>query len=234
MRQVSYGTLLATRNLFLSFHALTTPLARNAGSGHTASSSGSNRKLGSRPSVPAFPGSDGDLYGTTAGGGVYDGGTVFKITPGGTLTTLYNFCPQGYPCTDGISPQASLVQGRDGNFYGTTQGGGTSVYYGTVFKITPQGTLTTLHSFAGYPTDGAGPTAGLVQGTDGNFYGTTFSGGASGTCVRGCGTVFKISSRGTLTTLHSFDYTDGAFPEAGALVQEMRGQAGMTPIPTVG
>jgi uncharacterized repeat protein (TIGR03803 family) len=99
-------------------------------------------------------------------------GTVFKITPGGTLTTLYSFCSQS-GCADGIQPEAGLVQGTDGNFYGTTAFGGANAE-GTVFKITPGGTLTTLYSFCSQSgcTDGIEPEAGLVQ-AGGNFYGTT-------------------------------------------------------------
>src|SRR5215831_12867854 len=113
------------------------------------------------------------------------------------------------------SGPAGLVQGTDGNFYGTTSAGGVS-NKGTVFKITPWGVLTTLHSFSG--NDGAGPN-GLVQGTDGNFYGTTLEGGTDSDCpyvfYDGCGTVFKITTAGTLTTLYSFDYWhDGAYPWA--------------------
>ncbi len=157
---------------------------------------------------------DGDLYGTTQGGGVHNGGTVFKVTPQGTLTILYTFCSQP-ACTDGASPWGGLVQGTDGNFYGTTESGGSSLVYGTVFKITAQGTLTVLHSFQ--KTDGANPYAGLVQGTDGNFYGTTESGGNVNLAA---GTVFKITPQGALTTLYSFSLgnADGAYPYAG-LVQ---------------
>ena len=131
-----------------------------------------------------------------------------------TLTTLYNFCSQ-QNCTDGIEPFANLVQGSDGNFYGTTflGGGNTCGRYscGSIFKITANGTLTTLHSFNG--TDGSGPPAGsLIQASDGNFYGTTSAGGTSSNCLGGCGTFFKITPSGTLTTLHSFDSTDGSYP----------------------
>jgi uncharacterized repeat protein (TIGR03803 family) len=160
---------------------------------------------------------DGNFYGTTSGGGAYNAGTVFKITPGGALTTLYSFCSKS-DCTDGGNPQAGLVQGTDGDLYGTTYGGGSGPNDGgTVFKMTPEGVLTTLHSFDG--PEGANPQAGLVQATDGNFYGTTWSGGAN-KCPEGfsCGTVFKITPSGTLTRLHSFDGTDGAHPTAG-LVQ---------------
>ena len=150
---------------------------------------------------------DGNFYGTTSGAGSHGAGTVFKITSGGTLTTLYNFCPGGYPCADGESPKAALVEGSDGNFYGTTYLGG-SDNVGTIFQITPSGSLTTLHSFNG--GDGAGPEDGLVQGSDGDFYGTTSTGGASGD-----GTVFKLqltyytltvstSGEGTVTSSDGF------------------------------
>jgi uncharacterized repeat protein (TIGR03803 family) len=158
---------------------------------------------------------DGNFYGTTRQGGTNDAGTVFTITPSGTLTTLYNFCSRTN-CTDGGSPAAGLIQGTDGNFYGTTLGGGANNGHGTVYQITTSGKLTTLHSFGG--TDGATLYAGLVQGTDGNFYGTTLEGGANSCRGQGCGTVFQITPSGTLTTLHSFDYRDGSYPIAG-LVQ---------------
>ncbi len=133
-------------------------------------------------------------------------------SPAQVLTTLHSFAG---PSNEGAFPSAELVQGSDGNFYGTTAWGGASgnCSYpdasgcGTVFKITPNGALYTLHSFNG--EDGAAPLAGLVQATDGNFYGTTNKGGASGNCsypfASGCGTVFKITPSGALTTLHSFE-----------------------------
>src|ERR1019366_8343259 len=173
---------------------------------------------GANPYAELVQATNGDLYGTTQGGGTNLGyGTVFKITPGGTLTTLYSFCSQS-GCTDGAVPDAGLVQAANGNFYGTTYYGGTNKR-GTVFKITPGGTLTTLYSFCSQTncTDGADPTAGLVQGTNGGLYGTAQEGGANG-----YGTVFKITPTGTLTTLHRFNGTDGATPYAG-LVQAADG-----------
>jgi uncharacterized repeat protein (TIGR03803 family) len=156
---------------------------------------------------------NGNFYGTTVSGGANGYGTVFKITPNGTLTTLYSFCSQS-GCTDGQYPFAGLVQATNGDFYGTTEYG--AIGYGTVFKITPNGTLTTLHSFAGYPTDGASPYAGLIQATNGDLYGTTTAGGANGG-----GTAFKITLSGTLTTLYSFcsrsGCTDGEGPVAGVV-----------------
>jgi uncharacterized repeat protein (TIGR03803 family) len=174
---------------------------------------------------------DGDLYGAAYRGGANSGGTIFKITLDGTLTTVYNFCSIGtFPddCEDGAGPNG-LMQAVNGELYGTTNPlPPTSVFYqgasgyGTVFKIASGGVLTTLHTFCpqgtGYdPTDcpdGAYPQAPLIQATNGDFYGTTYFGGAYG-----YGTVFKITSRGVLTTLYSFcslnDCPDGAGPAAG-------------------
>ena len=131
---------------------------------------------GANPYAGLVQGSDGNFYGTTAGGGTNgDAGTVFKISANGALTTLYSFTGGN----DGANPQAGLVQGSDGNFYGTTADGGTNGGDGTVFKISATGALTTLYSFTG-GKDGADPYAGLVQGSDGNFYGTTAGGGTNG------------------------------------------------------
>jgi uncharacterized repeat protein (TIGR03803 family) len=172
---------------------------------------------------------NGYLYGTTefGGAGPYGsgGGTVFKITPSGTLTTLYSFCLQS-GCPDGELPLSGLVQGTNGYLYGTTAAGGANGNLGTVFKITPSGTLTTVYSFCSQSgcADGDDPVAGLVQATDGNFYGTTDYGGA-GKYGSG-GTVFKITPSGKLTTLYSFcsqsRCTDGEYPYA-ALVQATNG-----------
>jgi len=183
---------------------------------------------GAQPLAGLLQASDGNFYGTTLGGGVPgqggQGGTVFKITSSGTLTTLYSFCAQNN-CTDGETPSAGLVQASDGNFYGTTEGGGANgPSRGTVFKVTPAGTLTTLYSFCSQPNcaDGETPYAPLVQAADGNFYGTTYSGGAYNCGLIGCGTVFKITPAGVLTTLHDFDSTDGGQP-AGGLMQAANG-----------
>lgn len=157
-------------------------------------------------------GTDDSFYGVTAYGGSHSDGTLYRIAPAGKLTTLYSFCSQP-KCADGSAP-VGVIQAIDGNFYGTTQDGGSGAYKGTVFKITAKGELTTLYSFcleAGCP-DGSNPNSGLVQGSDGNFYGTTGTGGASND-----GTLFEITPGGAFTTLHSFDGSDGSIPYAGLL-----------------
>jgi len=155
--------------------------------------------------------SDGNFYGTT-NTALGSAGTIFKVTPSGTLTTLYEFCSLPN-CADGAFPSGALLQAADGNFYGTTSQGGTSsncsVQYGcgTIFKMTPAGTLTTLYSFCSLTNcaDGKLAFGTLIQASDGNFYGTTEAGGiTSNDCAYGCGTVFKITSTGTLTTIYSF------------------------------
>lgn len=124
-----------------------------------------------------------------------------------TLQTIYSFAN-----TNGAIPDAALTLGNDGNYYGTTMNGGSS-YYGTIFKVTPDGTLTTLVSFNN--TNGANPYAALTLGDDGNFYGTTMNGGiANSQNTVGMGTVFKMTTNGTLITLVSFNYTNGAHPWA--------------------
>jgi uncharacterized repeat protein (TIGR03803 family) len=207
---------------------------------------------GVAPSGGLIQGSDGNFYGTTAGGGanadaIGAGGTVFKITPSGVLTTLYSFCGQSHVtdgelyCTDGQNPSAGVIQGSDGNFYGTTSLGGANgsgnppgkpttshdSFGGTAFKLTPSGTLTTLYSFCSQGgtacTDGSEP-GGLIQGSDGNFYGTTLYGGANGSAApSGGGTAFKLTPSGTRTTFHMFcsqggiNCTDGVAPASGLI-----------------
>jgi uncharacterized repeat protein (TIGR03803 family) len=207
--------------------------ASNSGSVFKLTLSGAFTSLYDFSSVPGcsgcvmpnglIQGTDGNFYGTTGGGGANYGGSIFKITPSGVLTTLYSFCAGGDPCTDGEGPKAALIQATDGNLYGTTYRGGASsaqcyeTTCGTVFTVDPTtGTLTTLHSFE--YTDGGNSQAGLIQANDGNFYGTTAWGGAYD-----WGTIFEITPSGTLTSLHSFDLQDGASPEA-ALVQGTNGK----------
>jgi uncharacterized repeat protein (TIGR03803 family) len=150
---------------------------------------------GSKSFAGLVQGRNGILYGTTYFGGAKNDGEVFQITTAGNLSTLHSFCSTS-GCVDGEYSYAVPVQGTDGNFYGTTYLGG-SKGDGTVFKMSPAGVLTTLHSFGG--PDGSQPLAGLAIGSDGNYYGTTNLGGA-----HNGGSVFKITPTGQFTLVHSF------------------------------
>jgi uncharacterized repeat protein (TIGR03803 family) len=161
---------------------------------------------GGYPNAALVQGADGNFYGTTSAGGTNYDGTVFRVDTNGTLTTLVAF-----DGTNGANPNAALVQGADASFYGTTSEGGTS-YDGTVFRMDTNGTLTTLVNFD-YDDNGGYPDAALVQGTDGNFYGTTSSGGTNYD-----GTLFSLTPGGVLTTLVNFDYSDGSYPYAGLVL----------------
>jgi uncharacterized repeat protein (TIGR03803 family) len=165
---------------------------------------------GGNPYGAPVEGIDGNFYGTTVCGGAQacgsgNTGTVYKITPSGSLTTLHQF-----DCTVGCLSVAPLVLATNGTFYGTAAGLGTD---GSIFKVTPSGTFTTIYKFDA--VHGEAPEAPLIQGSDGNFYGTTELGGANG-----YGVVFKVTAAGKLTVLHSFadNGTDGVEPVAG-LVQ---------------
>jgi len=238
---------------------------------------------GAYPHNSPVQGIDGNLYGTSTGQGI-DQGTVYKITPTGTLTRLYSFCSlpscmdgdwpwgqltlgmdgafygtttmggtecQPWGCgtvykitqsgahfplhsfdgTDGFSPSGELVQARDGNFYGTTSWGGANDA-GTIFKITSNGTFTTLYNFCAQPgcTDGSHPYAGLVQARDENFYGMTEAGGDTNCNPNtGCGTVFRITATGKLSTLHTFELTDGSLPGSSLVAGTDGNFYGVTP-----
>jgi len=167
----------------------------------------SNGRSGRAPMGNLVQGSDGSFYGTTSAGGTSENGTVFKITPTGTFSSLVSFSG-----LNGSFPAAGLVRGSDGNFYGTTQFGGAHDDNGTVFKVTPSGVLTSLFSFSG--PDGNYPVAALVTGPEGNFYGTT-SGDRSFGGANTFGTAFRITPAGALGTLVFFQGTNGACPVAG-------------------
>lgn len=167
---------------------------------------------GGVPYAPPVQGRDGNFYGTTCQcDGAAGYGTIYKITPSGTFTSLYQF-----DFTHGAYPYAPLVQGTNGKFYGTADGGGTTGW-GVVFEITPAGKLTVLYNFdPNSGIHGASPIAPLVQGKDGNLYGTTSTG--SGPAV-----IFKITPTGSITVLHAMnEQTDGDTPYAG-LVQATDG-----------
>jgi uncharacterized repeat protein (TIGR03803 family) len=176
---------------------------------------------GEYPFAPLVQGTDGNFYGTAQLGGtstkcVGGCGTVFKITPAGSLSVLHNFDE-----LHGEVPLGPLIQGSDGNFYGTTTGGGTYGPHccGVIFKITPTGALTVLHDFPASTDDGINVMAGLVQATDGKLYGTTAGGGANAT-----GIIFSVSSKPPYTykILYAFDGTTGSSPQA-TMVQHTNG-----------
>ena len=199
----------------------------------------------------AFPiggvveGSDGNFYGTTGLGGsnctVIGGpggcGTAFQLTPGGVLTTLHDFCSVA-GCADGRYPQDRMLQGSDGNFYGATPGLDAGIG-GTVFQLTPSGAFRTLYAFCsqnfhGKCSDGSNPSAAPVMGTDGNLYGTTSLGGeqfgpvpakCNGTKGKGigCGTIYRLTLSGVLTTQYSFCPLYNGWPDCG------RGSDGIMP-----
>jgi uncharacterized repeat protein (TIGR03803 family) len=177
---------------------------------------------GSNPSSGIILASGGNFYGTTesGGNGTYgQGGTVFKMSLGGKLTTLYTFC-SAVSCADGRSPWG-LVQASGGNFYGTTNGGGPYGEYGTVFQITPAGDHKVLYNFCSQSNcvDGAAPYSPPLQGSNGNFYGAALGG------TQGKGVVYEITPAGLYRVLHNFcsdtNCADGAYPSA--LVQDAIG-----------
>jgi uncharacterized repeat protein (TIGR03803 family) len=156
----------------------------------------------------------GNLYGTTSGGGAYGFGTAYRLAPDGTLSVLHAFAGG----TDGANPSAGLLLDKKGNLYGATEFGGGNTGCdggcGTIFRLTPDGTETLLHVFAG-KTDGSAPVVSLVQGPDGDFYGTASAGG-----VKNFGTVFRMKARGRMTLLHSFRGKDGKSPNAELLLDK--------------
>ena len=145
-------------------------------------------------------GLDGDLYSTSNTGGAHNWGSVFKVTPEGKEIVLYSFCSQT-DCTDGNSPYGGLTLRPDGHFLGTTEYNGVGVANsaGTIFDVSPTGTLTTLHTFTG--PDGAAPISPPIEGPDGSFYGVTPSGGAASNC----GTLYRMTDAG-FTLLYEFDH----------------------------
>jgi uncharacterized repeat protein (TIGR03803 family) len=212
---------------------------------------------GATPYAGLIEDAAGDLYGTTYNGGANGGGTVFKLTPSGngyTESVLYNFCSQSQgsaACTDGVNPQAGVIQDSSGNLYGTTNLGGTGVplvdgayAYGTVFMLAPSGSgynYAVLYNFCppsstAFCTDGAAPNAALIEDASGNLYGTTVLGGTGTHALEcaglGCGTVFKLSpnSGGYVeTVLYNFcsqggsNCTDGAYPYGAGLIEDASG-----------
>jgi len=173
-----------------------------------------------KPSGPLVEASDGNFYGTTSGSGSPFGnqGTVFRMTPAGAVTMVFQFfCdPFGF-CPDGAHPAGGLVQASDGNLYGTTANGGPTLPpWGTVFRVSPGGGLSTVHAF-GFDAGLAGPTSGLIQAVDGRLYGTV------GDALGGVAAVYSVSTGGNLAAVHVFSAAEGSSlgplvePEPGVL-----------------
>ena len=169
---------------------------------------------GGNPQGGLVQATNGFLYGTTSSSGAYGSGTVFRMTTGGALTTVYSFCPGGSSngCPDGATPTVSLIQASDGNLYGTTLNGGWIM--GTVFKMTLAGNLSTIYTFCslGHCLDGNTPRSALIEGPDGSLYGTSVGGGQIG-----AGSVYRITTDGQFSTVFNFSGSDGGQP-SGALV----------------
>lgn len=176
---------------------------------------------GTFPMVAPILGSDGNFYGTTySGGNSSNSGTVYKMTIGGKLTTLYSFCPT-QPCSDGVSP-VGVIEGSNGNFYGVAQYGG-AYGDGTFFELTSLGEFRVLHSFCAQPGCGSGanPGASPMQASNGNFYGTAARGG-----FHSGGVVYEITPAGSYKALYNFcsqtNCADGSYPQS-TLVQDANG-----------
>jgi uncharacterized repeat protein (TIGR03803 family) len=167
---------------------------------------------GRGPIASLVQGTDLNFYGTTTSGGVNGLGTFFRISSTGVFSVLYNFAS-----TDGASPVVGpLIQSSDGNFYGVTVEGG-NTNKGAVLKMTPGGTVTVFYSFLG-GQDGSEPGGGLVEATDGNFYGTLNQEGAAGG-----GTLYRLTPAGVFTKLHDFRVTSGWLPQ-NTLMQHTSGK----------
>ena len=170
---------------------------------------------GEYPSAALLMDADGNLYGTTGGGGTLQGGTVFLLDKSGNETVLYSFPTSGVV---NPSPVGALVMDAEGNLYGSTWEGG-SVIGGTVFKLAPNGQEVDLHVFTGQGGDGFLSKAGVIIDKQGNLYGTTIAGGAYGVGLSGYGTVYKIDASGNEIVLYSFTgKADGANPFASLVL----------------
>ena len=166
---------------------------------------------------PLLLGTDGAFYAESSSGGSQEYGGIFKITTAGQITYLHSF-----DSTNGYYPHGGLYQGTDGNFYGTTDNGG-AFSAGVVFQLTPAGVYSVLHHMNG-TSDGAVSYTGLIQATDGNFYGVTSQGGIiTSACPSGCGTLFRITPQGAYSVLHTFTHVDGDSPQS-SLYQHTNGR----------
>lgn len=168
-----------------------------------------------KPGVALVKASDGNFYGTTSTKGGYGKGAIYRVTPQGQIITIYSFTG----ATDGTSPSSSLVQGPDGNLWGTTSFNNNNTTYGTIYKVTLNGSLTTVHTFTG--PDGQFPAAELVLADDGNLYGTLSTGTSGGGASSGA--VYSITTAGSYKIIYSFKFTDPGSSPKTALIKAKDG-----------
>jgi len=170
---------------------------------------GSTPDDGIYPGIALIQAADGNFYGETNTGGSAGDGTIYRMTPGGTVTIMHSF-EDGTVAGDGGFPEGGLIQATDGNFYGSTNGGFGPSADGTIFRMTPSGTVTNLHVFGSIADDGDEPYASLVQGSDGDLYGTTLEGGTPGTSTpRGTVFVLNLNSPPDITSASSTAFVAG-------------------------
>jgi len=155
----------------------------------------------------------GNLYGVATEGGTYDYGELYKLSKNGTLTVLHSFAGG---TTDGCNPYGSVARDKAGNLYGTTEYCGSN-NYGTIWKVSKSGKETVLHNFAGYPSDGCWPQAGVTRDSKGNLYGVAYACGANNV-----GALYRLSAKRKLNLLHSFDFSGGGTP-AGEVQRTTKG-----------
>ena len=196
---------LPTRIKLICFATLVLPFASSSAVVFTVLHTFDNTNDGERPACPLTIGPDGYLYGSSTGDGTANAGVAFKISSSGSFTNLHSFLGG----SDGARPLGGLTAGTDGFLYGTTISGGAATNWGTVFKITTNGSLTTLYSFTN-GADGAQPRAGLAQGSDGFLYGATLIAPQH----QANGTIFRVSTNGAFSSLHTFTGVDGSSPSA--------------------
>jgi uncharacterized repeat protein (TIGR03803 family) len=215
---IGHGDFVGTTTYGGSVGAGTVFLASTKRSGYKVMFSFTGSSTGTNPTGALIRDKAGNLYGEASGGGASNMGAVFVLSPSGSETLLYSF--KGG--TDGSEPYGGLVSDSKGNLYGATYAGGSSGY-GTLFKITPGGAETVLHSFTGTQTDGSGPYAALIRDKSGNLYGTTTEGGTSY-----LGTVFEFTAGGSFELLHSFSGADGGTPLSGLMMDKQGNLWGTT------
>jgi uncharacterized repeat protein (TIGR03803 family) len=177
---------------------------------------------GGKPTAGLTRDHEGNLYGVTPFGGASGNGVVFKVDCEGKETVLYSF--KGAP--DGADPTTALVRDEQGNFYGTTENGGSS-NGGTVYKLDRNGKETVIYNFTG-GTDGAGPSGRLLRHHD-DLYGVTyFDGTPEPGCVDTCGVVFKLDKNGKFSVLYSFQGGALGSNPQGGLVEDKGALYGIT------